>query len=174
MVLDMLSDEVLGECARQGTHEARAVLLSRYADPVYNVVYNLSGGSREAEELTYQTLTSAIVEGWSQELKGDFRICLFRTAIQAAMGAARRRPSRLFDVPHLAGRLREALDDVDEVDRAAFVLCDLVEMPTEEAAAVLQRSPRDIRQSVHCTRLTLIDALNGSSVRPSTAAAGAS
>ncbi|HME90884.1 MAG TPA: sigma factor, partial [Myxococcaceae bacterium] len=107
MMLEMLSDEVLAECAKQRTQEALAVLLGRYADTVYDVVQTLSGGSREADQLTYETLTSTV--SWSQELDGNFRIWLFRTAVQNSIDAARRRRPTLFDLSHLAGRLRQAL-----------------------------------------------------------------
>jgi len=164
MMLEMLSDEVLAECAKQRTQEALAVLLGRYADTVYDVVQTLSGGSREADQLTYETLTSAV--SWSQELDGNFRIWLFRTAVQNSIGAARRRRPTLFDLSHLAGRLRQALHGIDEVARAAFVLCDLAELPPEEAAAVLQTSTREVRQSVHRARLALIDVSNDSPTKP--------
>jgi len=156
MIMQMLPDEVVAECARQQTNEARAVLLGRYAEAIYDVVYNLSGGSREAEDLTYETLISACGEGWSKELNPNFRTWLFGAAIEKAMVAGRRRPVALFDVGHLAGRLRDTLEGLDGDTRAAFVLCDLAELPTEEAAAILQRPPRDIRQRVHGARLAMI------------------
>ncbi len=61
----------------------------------------------------------------------------------------------------LAGPLREALEHIDDGVRAAFVLCDLAELPAREAATLLQTSPREIRRRVHRARLTLISALDG-------------
>ncbi len=51
--------------------------------------------------------------------------------------------------------LREALDCIDDAVRAAFVLCDLVELPAAEAAAILQTSPEVVRERVHRARLTI-------------------
>jgi DNA-directed RNA polymerase specialized sigma24 family protein len=61
----------------------------------------------------------------------------------------------------LAGLLREALQRVNDGVRAAFVLCDLAELPAKEAATLLQTSPREVRQRVHRSRLLLIRVLDG-------------
>ncbi len=61
----------------------------------------------------------------------------------------------------LAGLLREALERIDDGVRAAFVLCDLAELPAKETATLLQTSPREIRQRVHRARLMLIGVLDG-------------
>src|SRR6266851_1043957 len=55
----------------------------------------------------------------------------------------------------LTGLLREALEHIDDGVRAAFVLCDLAELPAREAATLLQTSPREIRRRVHRARLML-------------------
>jgi DNA-directed RNA polymerase specialized sigma24 family protein len=55
----------------------------------------------------------------------------------------------------LTGLLREALDFLDDDVRAAFVLCDLVDLPAEEAAAILKTSPERVRQNAHRARLLL-------------------
>jgi RNA polymerase sigma factor (sigma-70 family) len=55
----------------------------------------------------------------------------------------------------------EALERIDDDVRAAFVLCDLAELPAKETATLLQTSPREIRQRVHRARLMLIGALDG-------------
>ena len=56
---------------------------------------------------------------------------------------------------NVAGFLREALDDMDEGVRAAFVLCDLAQLPAEEAAAIVGASPAVVRRRVHRARLML-------------------
>ena len=57
--------------------------------------------------------------------------------------------------PEITGLLREALECVDEPIRAAFVLHDLVQLPVEEAAVILQTSPEAVRRGAHRTRLLL-------------------
>jgi DNA-directed RNA polymerase specialized sigma24 family protein len=56
---------------------------------------------------------------------------------------------------NVAGFLREALQDMEEGVRAAFVLCDLAQLPAEDAAAVLEASPELVRGRVHRARLML-------------------
>ena len=55
----------------------------------------------------------------------------------------------------VTGLLREALECVGDQARAAFVLRDLVQLPVEEAAAILQTSPLAIRRDAHRARLML-------------------
>jgi RNA polymerase sigma-70 factor, ECF subfamily len=55
----------------------------------------------------------------------------------------------------ITGLLREALECIDDRTRAAFVLRDLVQLPVEEAAVILQTPPPVVRQNVHRARLML-------------------
>ena len=63
------------------------------------------------------------------------------------------RADELLERAELAQRAREALDLLDENYRAAFVLRDLEEMSTEEAAQVLEITPEAVRQRLHRARL---------------------
>ncbi|MFL5311586.1 MAG: RNA polymerase sigma factor [Myxococcales bacterium] len=63
--------------------------------------------------------------------------------------------------PELTGLLREALEAIDDRTRASFVLLDLVQAPVEEAAAVLQTSPRAVQQDAHRARLMLRGFIDG-------------
>ena len=56
---------------------------------------------------------------------------------------------------NVAGFVREALADMDETVLAAFVLCDLAQLPTEEAAAIVEAPPEVVRRRVHRARLML-------------------
>jgi RNA polymerase sigma factor (sigma-70 family) len=164
--METLPDEILVEFARQGRCDALGILMRRHEDAVYNIVHNLCGSSPEAEELIYQTILSAWWENGSPGPNGSFRTWILGKAIQAALAARRHEASPAFDRSDLAGRLREALDRLDDQVRAAFVLCDLAEIPGHEAAMILHASPREIRQRVHRARLMLIGELDGSSRRP--------
>jgi len=157
--LERLPDEVLVEYARQGRCDALEILLRRYGDVVYTIVHNLCGRSNEAEELAYQTVIYACRESRSPAPKANFKIWLLGKAIQAALAAQRHGTAPAFDRRDLADRLREGLNRLDDRVRAAFVLCDLAELPAQEAALVLQTSAQEIRQRVHRARLTLIRVL---------------
>lgn len=55
----------------------------------------------------------------------------------------------------LAAKVREAVERLPELYRAAFVLRDLEEMPTDEVAVILGIEPATVRQRVHRARLML-------------------
>jgi RNA polymerase sigma-70 factor (ECF subfamily) len=55
----------------------------------------------------------------------------------------------------ISGLLREALECIDDQTRAAFVLRDLLDLPLEEAGAVLETSPAAVRREAHRARLML-------------------
>jgi RNA polymerase sigma-70 factor (ECF subfamily) len=55
----------------------------------------------------------------------------------------------------VTGLLREALECVDDQIRAAFVLRDLLQLPLDEASAILETSPEAVRRDAHRLRLML-------------------
>lgn len=55
----------------------------------------------------------------------------------------------------VTGLLREALECADDRTRAAFVLCDLLQLPVDETAAILTISPPAVRRDAHRLRLML-------------------
>jgi RNA polymerase sigma-70 factor (ECF subfamily) len=63
------------------------------------------------------------------------------------------RADEVLERAELTQRAREALDLLDENYRAVFVLRDLEEMSTEEAARVLEITPEAVRQRLHRARL---------------------
>ena len=61
----------------------------------------------------------------------------------------------------VTGLLREALECIDDGTRAAFVLRDLVQLPVEEVAVILQKSPQGVSQDAHRACLMLRGFVNG-------------
>jgi RNA polymerase sigma-70 factor (ECF subfamily) len=55
----------------------------------------------------------------------------------------------------VTGLLREALECVDDHTRAVFVLRDLLELPVDETAAIMEVSPQAVQQDAHRMRLML-------------------
>jgi RNA polymerase sigma-70 factor (ECF subfamily) len=68
--------------------------------------------------------------------------------------AAEMTPAKRIDI---TAALREALESIDDFTRAAFVLCDVLALLPEEAAVILEMSPRSVRQHAHQARLLLRD-----------------
>ena len=60
----------------------------------------------------------------------------------------------------LTGLLREALECIDDRTRGAFVLRDLLLLPVDEVAAILQTSPEAVRRDGHRARLMLSGFVN--------------
>jgi len=60
----------------------------------------------------------------------------------------------------ITGLLREALECIDDQTRGAFVLRDLLLLPVDEVAAILQTSPQAIRRDGHRARLMLSGFVN--------------
>jgi RNA polymerase sigma-70 factor (ECF subfamily) len=60
----------------------------------------------------------------------------------------------------ITGLLREALECIDDQTRGAFVLRDLLQLPVDEVAAILQTSPQAVRRDGHRARLMLSGFVN--------------
>ncbi len=60
----------------------------------------------------------------------------------------------------ITGLLREALECIDDRTRGAFVLRDLLLLPVDEVAAILQTSPQAVRRDGHRARLMLSGFVN--------------
>jgi RNA polymerase sigma-70 factor (ECF subfamily) len=55
----------------------------------------------------------------------------------------------------MTGLLRDALECVDDHTRAVFVLRDLLELPVDETAAIMEVSPQAVQRDAHRMRLML-------------------
>jgi hypothetical protein len=55
----------------------------------------------------------------------------------------------------IARYLRAVFSRMDDDVRVAFVLCDLVEVPVEDASQMVQSSPQVVRRRTYCARLML-------------------
>jgi len=173
-------DEELAECARRGSGLAFGALVERHGDRVYWIARNLCDTAAEAEEVTRQTFLSAYQGIALRDPSSGFQAWLSRIAVETALALRQARPRpagslesllpRFDEAGHLiappsewpeldrvevTGVLREALGCMEDGVRAAFVLCDLAELPAEEAAGILQTSTAVIQQRVHRARLML-------------------
>lgn len=180
-----MTDEILAECTRQGNGTAFAALVARHEDAVYRIATNICPSAADAGEVTRETFLSAYRDASSRPSQASFRTWLYGIAVrkasaqrQSAGGPAI--PLELFlprfdadgglepsggewpepgsarlEQMDLSGLLRRALDGMDESARVAFVLCDLVQLPPEEAAAIVDAPPEIVRRRVHRARLML-------------------
>jgi RNA polymerase sigma-70 factor (ECF subfamily) len=179
-------DDMLAERIRRGDRDAFAMLTTRYWTAVHRIAGNMLPDQAKAREVAEETFLHALRSpDW---FPGDapFKVSLYRLAIilsviQAQPGPAISAESLLpqFDaggrplVPggewfELAGRrdlteqIREGLEHVEDLDRAAFVLRAMEQVPLEEAALILRTSPEGIRERAHRACLLLTGFLGAS------------
>jgi RNA polymerase sigma-70 factor, ECF subfamily len=175
-----MDDHVLYERMRGGDQSAFATLTTRYWAAVHRIVGNMSSDQSKASEVAEKTFLQALRSpGWFHR-DAPFKVSLYRLAIVLSLIQQRQGPgsspesllpqfdasgrlvvseadwSELAGRRDLAERIREGLDHVEGLDRAAFVLRAVEEVPLEEAATILQTSAEKIREQAHraCLLLT--------------------
>jgi RNA polymerase sigma-70 factor (ECF subfamily) len=188
------SDEVLAESSRRGSGAAFGRLVERHGNAVHAIAWSLCSSSSDVADVVKETFLSAWRGLASLPASSTFRAWLYAIALRTALQRTRRTASislegllprfdetgRLgapggewaeLDRVEVTGVLREALECMDDDLRSAFVLCDVVDLPAAEAAAILEIPAAAVRQRVHRVRLMLrgfldrlwFPTLNGSS-----------
>jgi RNA polymerase sigma-70 factor (ECF subfamily) len=182
-----ISDEVLAARAREGARSAFATLVERYQDRVYRLALRMSHNASDAEEIAQETFLLAHRSIASFHGESRFWTWLYRIAVNCALmqrRSARRHPVQSLEVTNASGgaitrglgeplegadelihrkmlaeRVREALAQLDESQRAALVLRDLEGLSAEDAADLLGVTPDVVRQRAHRARLRLREQL---------------
>ncbi len=164
---------------REGDAEAVAEAYDQFADTVRAFARRLIGDSEAAEDLVHDvfvTLPSAI-----RNFRGEssFKTFLVSIAVNHARhhlrAAARRRaamqryaeqpelgvddPEQLLRQRQLADLLSSALDELPLEQRVAFVLCDVEERPSPEAAAIVGVPEATVRTRLFHARRKLRERL---------------
>jgi RNA polymerase sigma-70 factor (ECF subfamily) len=163
-------------------------IVARYQDPIYRLAIRMSRNESDAEEISQETFLLAHRGIASFRGESRFATWLYRIAINQVLMRRRgalRRPLMLLgettpedragleastadaeggadclvERMRLAQRVRAALAQLDEAQRAAVVLRDLEGLSAEEAAQILGVSPDVVRQRAHRGRLRLREQL---------------
>ncbi|TMA16196.1 MAG: sigma-70 family RNA polymerase sigma factor [Deltaproteobacteria bacterium] len=157
------SDETLAERARRGSGEAFGTLVRVHGEAIYAIARNMSATARDAEEVVQEAIAMKTALA-HREAHHRSRWGSLQDLLPAFDGAGRLvetkgRWPELDGSPseqiRVTGLLREALECIDDGTRAAFVLRDLVQLPVEEVAVILQKSPQGVSQDAHRARLML-------------------
>lgn len=147
-----------------GDGNAFQSLVERHSKYVFHVAYRLTGSSQDAEDVVQETFLKAYRQLSRFEARADFRTWLHRITVNCSIDYIRARRSReiAHDLTDLDGgvpsqtplpaaplpdrlalsaeineRVREALDGLTRMERAAFMLRHVEGRPIREVAAAL-------------------------------------
>jgi len=151
------SDARLLERARSGDAAAFVEFATRWWAPVSRISWNMLGNVSDAGAVTEEVLLTGLRA--PKAARGRLEISLYRLAIRLCI-ARRRSGHRASGRPT---QLHQALDQLNDLDRAALVLCDGEGLAAQEAGLVLEASPEETRARVHLARALLTGILAGDS-----------
>lgn len=178
----------------QGSHEAFARLVERYATPVYNLALRLLGSSAEAEDATQEILVRAYTRLASYDPSYKFSTWLFSIANNHCIDLLRRRRAQVVDLDEVAyslpsgapGPERQALDQEQRAAvaravnrlpvayRQVTVLRYYLDLSYEEIAQVTGLPVSTIKTRLHRARRQLESLLAAEGALPWTAETRAS
>lgn len=145
-----IEDDLLLGRARRGDRVAFAQMATRWWPPVFRLALNMLANASQASAATEETVFALLESQASSDV--PIRTLVYRLALQFSLLRRRWIPPALEpSVP-----IREALQRLDDLDRAALLLRDVEMLPVEEVASILQISPKDVRTRAHRARLLLM------------------
>jgi len=149
---------------RAGSGDAAAVVefATRWWASVSRISWNMLGNVSEAAAVTEEVLLTSL--NAPKTARGRLEISMYRLAIRLSI-ARRRSGHRAHGSPT---QLHRALDELNDLDRAALVLCDGEGLAAEEAGRVLEASSEETRARVHLARALLTGLLEADSARLAT------
>jgi RNA polymerase sigma-70 factor, ECF subfamily len=158
-----------------GDGNAFQSLVERHSKYVFHVAYRLTGSSQDAEDVVQETFLKAYRQLSRFEARADFRTWLHRIAVNCAIDYIRARRSReigqdIADLEDAAAanpspgaqplpdrmamsaqideRVREALEGLTRMERAAFMLRHVEGRPIREVAAALGLKTEAAKNSI--------------------------
>ncbi len=156
-----------------GSQAAFVTLVKRHQQRIHSLLERLCGCPETARDLAQETFLSAFRHLHTFEQRSEFSTWLYRIACNHAASANRRRRPHALPVavasPIAAGtsvsarmeqaelkqRLAAALDQLDEGQRQAVVLCDMQGATYEEIAETLDIPVGTVRSRLHRGRMQL-------------------
>ena len=152
-------DEIAIDRARRGDRDAFRVLVDRHARPVFRLAFRMIGNESDAEDIVQETFLKA----WKQMARFDgragFGTWLHRICANCALDHIRARkrhdsgapdedilahapagspsPERLAQSSQVTAMLGAALDELSEMERAAFVLRHYEGMSIQDISTAL-------------------------------------
>ena len=150
-------DEAAVAEARRGNPDGFRVLVERHSRAVYRLTYRMTGNEHDAEDLVQETFLRAAKQIHRFDGRAAFGTWLHRIAANCSLDHIRSRkgnveavddplahlahggpsPERLAQSVEITGLLIPALDELTDMERAAFILRHYEGLPILEISRVL-------------------------------------
>jgi RNA polymerase sigma-70 factor, ECF subfamily len=179
-------DAELMERVATGDRAAFALLFDRYQASVSRFAYRFVGSQARAEELTQDVFVKLFQSARRYRRTARFKTFLFRIAANHCLNALRRkegpmpdqkghsqgqgegeRPDEALFGRELEAAVAQALDDLSERERLAFVMCRFEGLAYKEIATVLSATEAAVKSLIHRATLAVarkVDALQAANV----------
>ena len=150
------TDRAAAEAARQGNQLAFRVLVERHSRAVFRLAFRMTGNEQDAEDMVQETFLRAFKQLHRFDGRASFGTWLYRIAANCSLDLIRARrvrreqqpgleataspepsPERVTRGKQLASLLDQALDQLSEAERTAFVLRHFEGCTIEEIAKIL-------------------------------------
>jgi RNA polymerase sigma-70 factor (ECF subfamily) len=162
-------DESLLARVKRGDGRAFGELACRHWAKVYRVAWNMLPEVAAATQVAEATFLSLLKSGDAFPAGVPFTVSLYRVALGESWrmlnSALPRQPDA--EALSVAARTRELLQQLERLDRAAYLLREVEELSFSDAAAVLGIAPASVRERTHAATMMLASAFSGAPVVPS-------
>lgn len=169
--MKIVSDKKLLSRSQSGNQIAFGLLVERYSNYCYAIVYRIIGNETEAEDVVQE----AFVSVWQQlksfdSKRAKFTTWLYTIATRLAIDVLRKRRNRtellsesIMDVQaddalsnlcnkDLEQQLSEATQSLTELQKTVFVLREIEEMEVDEVSTITGLSPKQIKDNLYVAR----------------------
>lgn len=186
---DTDSDRALLARIRAGDKSACAECIELHSPGLYRVALRILGDEAEAEDALQETFLNAFKSIGAFDGRSGLNTWLYRIVYNAALMRIRRRrptvsvdepvlgeeggevprqlfdwcclPEQDFDSSETRAQLEQAIGELPEKLKAAFVMRELEGLSTEETAGALEVSEEVVKTRLHRARLWLRERLSG-------------
>ena len=171
------SDSVAVARAKTGDADAYRVLVDRHSRSVFRLAFRMTGNEQDSEDVVQETFLRAFRQLHRYEARSSFATWLYRIAANYSLDLVRRRkrhgdvtldtpsdddhqemaraiasrepgPDRLLFSGKIQERIRTALDELSQQERAAFVLRHFEGQSIEEISTALGLSINAAKHSI--------------------------
>ncbi len=149
------TDDELLDRTRRGDRFAFAALATRHWHTVHRLAWNMLSDPAAPAQIAEATFLSLLRTSDAFPPGVPFRTSLYRVVLGESWRRRRSAPGAAWAERPVGHWLREGLQRLDVLDRAAFLLREIESLSSEEAGAILGIAPDSIRQRTHRATLAM-------------------